>query len=386
MSDYKINTPPHYRKGSDSEPSPDRVEWIDTLKVLTMILVVLGHCNYYTIKTTFGGVENSLANGEYSLVFKMLGFVTSVIYKFHMPLFMAVSGACFSWSIRKYETIGKLVRNKAKRLLVPFLLVTTFIAVPLKYCSAYYDNSSNVLLDILCGQFLLLGNSHLWFVVSLFYIFVVFFLLEKTRPRKNILYWTGLLGLSWLATGIYSLLGQSYGEMFGLYGTMKHLFFFSAGFATFKYWDDIKPLSGWKQVLSWIVLIGMIAFCSILPKYTDSFVVKAVLSFPVNTVLALWGCANMAFLAKSLDRCNPMKHSAIYGFMSRHNYELYLYSDPFNYVLIACLVAWFGQGVFTDNAVSLYAYAIRFLGSVLFAAFVIRILDFARKPIGKAFK
>lgn len=32
-----------------------RIEWIDVLKVLTMILVILGHCTYLKISTSYGG-------------------------------------------------------------------------------------------------------------------------------------------------------------------------------------------------------------------------------------------------------------------------------------------------------------------------------------------
>ena len=133
-------------------------------------------------------MEYILENEEYLFTNRLLEFV-----------FMAVSGAIFFWDIGKFETLSELVRNKARRLLLPFLLVTTFISVPLKYASGYYAHSTHVLWDILCGQYLLLGNSHLWFVVSLFYIFVIFYCLEKYRIPKNWLYWCPLCGLSWSA-------------------------------------------------------------------------------------------------------------------------------------------------------------------------------------------
>lgn len=353
--------------------------WIDTLKVLTMILVVMGHCSYYTIKTPFGGVENLSADGGYSPAFRLLQFVTSAIYKFHMPLFMAVSGACFSLGVRKYEAVGPLMRNKARRLLAPFLLVTTFVAVPLKCLGGYYSRSEHILRDIVCGQYLLLGNSHLWFVVSLFYIFIVFYYLEKSHVPKNFVYWGALLGLSWLASGMGHFLPQSFGGMLGLSGMMKHLLFFATGFSAFKHWDGLKPLPAWKQALSWAGFAAMTGLCVHIRGCTDVFAVKAVLRFPADTVLALWGCANMAFLAKSADRSVAVKRSRAYRFMNRHSYGLYLYSDPFNYVMIAWLVSWFGQSLFTDNAVPLCACAIRFFGSVLFASLLIVILNRAGK-------
>ena len=342
-----------------------------------MILAIMGHCTYYTIVAPFGGVENVSKSGEYSFICRLLGFISMVIYKFHMPLFMAASGAVFSWTMEKFDTLSELVRTKTKRLLLPFLLTTTFISVPLKYAGGYYAHSTHVLWDILCGQYLLLGNSHLWFVVSLFYIFVIFCCLEKYRILPNWLYWCSLLGLSWFSLVLGYFWGHELGGMLGVEGALRHLLFFALGFSTFKYWNERNSLSVGKQILSWVGFIATVTICAIIPKYTDSFAIKALLRLPIDTLLALWGCINMVFLAKSIDRSAVVRSSA-YRFMNRYNYELYLYSDPFNYVLIALLVAWFGQNLFTSNGVPLFAYMIRFFGTLLWAALVIGIVHMVK--------
>ena len=61
--------------------------------------------------------------------------------------------------------------------------------------------------------------------------------------------------------------------------------------------------------------------------------------------------------------------------MNRYNYELYLYSEPFTYVLIAWIVSWFGQSLFTENTIITSAYVIRFFGQILFATSVIWIVN-----------
>lgn len=353
---------------------------MDTLKVLTMLLVVAGHCTYYAIETPFGGVGHLPAGGGYSLTYKSLGFVSHVIYKFHMPLFMAVSGACFSRVAGRYGDAGVLARNKARRLLLPFLLVTTFVTVPLKYLAGYWDCSAHVVRDILCGQYLLLGNSHLWFVVSLFHVFVAFHFLGKVcRAGKTPLYWAALLVLSWFGSALQrSALGREFGEMFGLRGMMCLLLYFSAGFSTFEYWDGRRPMSAAGQAASWICFV---AACALLRRHAGPF--ASVLAFPADTVLALWGCANMVFLAKSVDARAAVRCSAPFRFMERHGYELYLYSDPFNYVLVGWLAGWFGQALFSDDAVSACAYAARFAGQLAWASLVIGVSGLAGKAVGK---
>ena len=383
MADYKQITPHRQirlecENSNSSATHRKRVEWVDTLKVLTLIGVVLMHSSYYTIHSSFGGVENLPADvGERSFLYRAFAVIIGGISRFAMPLFMAASGAVFSWSMGKFSTLSTLIHNKAKRLLMPFLWVMTFVSVPIKYLAGYWDHSTHVLSDILCGQYLLLGNSHLWFVVSLFYIFVVFYLLEKSNVRKNISYWGILLGLSWLATILNHFLGQSLGTVFGLYGLLRYLFFFAIGFSTFKYWDEINPLSWNKQVLSWAGYFYIIAMSLPLWSY-GNFAIKAVLSFPMDSALALWGCTNMVCLARSIDRCIALKSSTIYRFMNRYNYELYLYSEPFTYVLIAWIVSWFGQSLFTENTYITLAYIIRFFGQIFFATGVIWMVNLSK--------
>lgn len=88
----------------------------------------------------------------------------------------------------------------------------------------------------------------------------------------------------------------------------------------------------------------------------------------------------MVFLAK---RCSATKlaDNAFYASVSRHSYELYLYSDPFNYALIALMANFWGSAVFTSNAISLSAFAVRLVGTTLFAFLVIGIVGIAKSRV-----
>lgn len=33
------------------------VEWIDSLKVIATLLVIIGHCTYYNIQSSYGGIN-----------------------------------------------------------------------------------------------------------------------------------------------------------------------------------------------------------------------------------------------------------------------------------------------------------------------------------------
>lgn len=204
------------------------IAWIDDARTLTMLLVIIGHCTYINLMTPYGGIDyfDDIPSSEYSLVWKLLSVLVGFIYTFHMPLFMMLSGACFSLTIGKESCARKLIKNKAKRLLIPFLYTALFISIPLKYMGGYYAGSVNVLKDIILGQLFLMGNSHLWFVFSLFWIFLVFYALYKLRLTSKCYFIPSLICLSLLAT----YLGNKGYEFLGLVAAMKHLIYFSIGF------------------------------------------------------------------------------------------------------------------------------------------------------------
>ena len=79
----------------------NRLDWLDLLKCLAMLLVVFGHVNKDVANTT----------------------LRYYIYSFHMPLFFIISGTAFYLQINKREYSFKdMLKNKARTLLKPYLL------------------------------------------------------------------------------------------------------------------------------------------------------------------------------------------------------------------------------------------------------------------------
>lgn len=82
-----------------SSPTQRRVAYIDNLKGLLIILVVLGH-----------SIQSIDPQFDSNTLFRY-------IYAFHMPAFMFVSGYVSYKATMEWRTIGK----RARQLLVPFL-------------------------------------------------------------------------------------------------------------------------------------------------------------------------------------------------------------------------------------------------------------------------
>ena len=337
--------------------------WIDDARTIAMLLVILGHCAYTNLMTPYGGMNYPMTScpDDYSPIWKLLRMLTAFVFYFHVPLFMMLSGACFSLSIDKYKEFTSFVQVKAKRLLIPFFFTTLFLSVPLKYISGYYADSINVAKDIVLGQFLLMGNSHLWFVVSLFWIFLISYLSIKlgiVYRRGYIIY---LVGISVVATYFYNRAGDFLGFLLAL----KHLVYFAIGFKYILKIDKIK----WggqilfANVVAYVFLFGIV---SKLVTFSGNSVLLMGTSCLCSVVLGIYGSLIMIQFSKRLCQVGTITGKKFYRNLSHNSYDLYLFSDPFNYVLVYMMYMWMGR-IATDNMGSLFAFLIRFFGTIFFA-------------------
>lgn len=138
----------------------DEIAWISVLQGLSMLFVVVGHVQHD------------------ERCFPWEGFLQSVIYRFHMPLFMFTSGYLFHLtSHRKGKGFGTVLKDKFRRLVVPYLAFS-LATIPLKVAAASYmrrgaDFSVQQILD----AFVWLTNmplGEMWFVNALFLLFLLF--------------------------------------------------------------------------------------------------------------------------------------------------------------------------------------------------------------------
>lgn len=336
--------------------STQREKWIDVAKVLTMILVIIGHSTYYSIHTAYGGTnpfaDILLSN---SLTSKLILLISGFIYSFHMPFFIAVSGMTLAISYKPQQPMKEISQKRAKRLLIPFITVTIFLSIPLKYISGYWDASENILRDIFFGQILLLGNSHLWYVVSLFYITIVFIWLMRHNLNHGWIFWT----LCLIATFIGNRLAITrFGEFFGITGFLRFFLYFSLGYYL---WERIKTFSV-KATYIFISWIAMIVAFNVAAYFAQA--TPPIIRLLYNLIMAIWGCVNMIATAKEVAKWSAFLDHPITQAMNIHCYKLYLYSDPFNYILISMLVAVFGSTVITADAPAAISFIVRIFGSL----------------------
>lgn len=152
-------------------PSRERLEWVDLAKGVGIILVVLWH---------YGRDDWRPA------VWAAAG---DVVFKFHMPLFMFLSGFLFTWDAARSDGFAKRYREhlgkKGVRLLVPYCTVSlAYLALKLTgqwffaHRPVSWETLWNGLVNPLGGPATLL-----WFIYCLMLVFVLFPLLQEALRR-----------------------------------------------------------------------------------------------------------------------------------------------------------------------------------------------------------
>lgn len=205
-----------------------RLAWADSLKGILILLVVLGHAIQYTLR-----------NGCYT------NHLWNVIYSFHMPAFMAVSGFLAyrvgGGKLSAWQTIWR----RFQQLIVPYLSWTFLLAA----IGGYFKVER-------IQEMLLYPDKGLWFLWALFFISAIFTLCEwlskKTKISQEwIVATVGLLLVACMIAFKTSFLAIQY---------IAYYFLFYAGAYYFhKYYDKLVSVKGWFIVLI-VALWGIFAW------------------------------------------------------------------------------------------------------------------------------
>jgi len=138
----------------------NEIVWLSVLQGFAMFLVVLGH----VIRGT------ALFEWEYVL--------QSIIYSFHMPLFMCISGyLLYKTQIIKEKSFATVLKNKSVRLLIPYFTLPFVAFIPKMIFSEYMKKPVTFSFDQLLATFVWLTNNPLgeiWFLNVLFGLFLLY--------------------------------------------------------------------------------------------------------------------------------------------------------------------------------------------------------------------
>lgn len=152
-----------------------RLDYIDMVKGIGIILVVVGHSTYVS--------EN------------MLTWLAS----FHMPLFFIVSGMLFAYGNSGQEAFGSYVKKRFRGMIIPYFWFSLiYIGVDYYYLYAHPEIINQEFINTAILQALsFYGISVLWFLPAIFMGEICFYGLMKKQYPVWLLMLIGI-GAAWL--------------------------------------------------------------------------------------------------------------------------------------------------------------------------------------------
>lgn len=289
----------------------DKSKLYDLAKCVTTILVVAAHVT--TMYTANGAIPVANESG-------VLAALTSYIYAFHMPLFVLLSGCVFGYCIEqgKYSNLPAFVLNKGKKLVLPYLVFGILYVAPVMCALGLTDSFGRY---VLRGILLSYNSRHLWYILALFWIFLIYILM---RP----LFRKGPVG--WIIAGCICLLlffirGKIPGVL-QLSAACNYQLFFFLGILFNRFYSGIARVfkTGWK--LGWILPIALLLMFFYNPNTITSYLYKV-----IGTVMILLFCWIM------LRWFPNLLAAPLVSVVKQNSFGIYLFHPMIIYVLFYLL-------------------------------------------------
>ena len=304
---------------------------ITLLRTIAILLVVIGHITFvFTGSWVFKMPENP------SIVI----ILCKLIYTFHMPVFISISGYLFYYTIIEKNSnilLKEYIIKKLKRLIIPFCTVLILWVIPIKILAGYYkvlgyDSLNEIILFIIKE----LDFGHLWYLPVLFILDILMFIfykkIEHMLYTNNILKNTFVCILA-LMSIFYYLSDRIFIYIIGK--ILKLAFFYYIGYLIRRKestWENIYKYNLFFIMLSIdlisIVFKGYISSKIIFTKFFTDFLV-----FALNFVVGLVSLYILYSIAHRFERLAELK---IVKFINNKSMDIYLFHEPIIYIVIIC--------------------------------------------------
>lgn len=209
---------------------------LDFFKTTLMLLIVL----YHSMVFFRGNWFNQAPIYES----KFFNLFSQILNSFHIYTFVLISGYVYAYlrfEKNKYLTFYEIVKNKFKRLIIPYIFISIFWVIPFYI---YYFNSNPK--EILLKYFLGTSPSQLWFLLMLFNVFIIVFFMERViylSYTKGIIY-------SLLIYALGLVLGKFFLNLYQMVTACTFFIYFTIGMLLYK-----NDLYFFKKIPSYVYIL-----------------------------------------------------------------------------------------------------------------------------------
>ena len=275
------------------------ITWIDTLKGIAIILVVIGHAIAWNF-TDFGELI------EYGPKKDLLWF--HFIYSFHMPLFFWISGYLLPRKDASFKALQSVIWRRFYTLIIPLL------------------TSGSIL------YFLSMGGAIIWFLKALFEFILIAYIYEYFRYRYSF----GIIQDVLFIFLLYFLMRIAYkyvdGTQLNNILSMEYLLFgnyigFFAGILCKRYKILMEKMN--TNVMFTLCFVLFVIVFSVYLYFPDIPIIVRVKSW----LLPVCGIICMIYLVKNrIDQMGVITKCVNY--LGQHSLEIYILQDFFVFRLL----------------------------------------------------
>lgn len=311
-----------------------RIDWLDMARGFAILLVIIGHIE-------FGGIENW-------------------IYTFHIPLFFFLSGCTFN---SDYSFIVFL-KHKIHSLLIPYFSFGLVIAI---FQTIFQHSPTDEYVTDFFGkiQGLLIQNRFwdLWYIASLFWLEILFFLIVKLFKKVWLI---GIVSFLISCYGVYYYNHVRIGLLWNVDVCLLVIIFFFAGYLFKNYLEkyidrliDNKTIS---VVFIFIFLTANVAFgfysWAITGIYVDIYSGN-IANAPLSALSAFAGIISAVILSKLITL-------RFFTYCGRNSLTMYALHMDILLPIFTKLTA--KMGLYSENRHSLHYWSSKLVIFVLMMA------------------
>lgn len=283
-------------------------------KTILMLLVVMGHAIVFWRGSWYTG--NPICSA------KIFPFLSNWIGSFHTYSFVGFSGYIFyymKYERGEYQTFRFFLKNKAKRLLIPYVFTSCVWIIPIMVCYLQYT-TGEIFWQFIVG----ISPSQLWFLLMLFWVFVISWLLSDILVNTK---WGSVILAILYAGGVFG--SHICPNFLQIWKACRYLPYFWVGMKLrCGYSKSVRKISG----IIWVLLYTLMVYAE---KFVDT---SSIAGKCMNELLLLlshvFGVIMAYCVLQKAASFIPWEKSEWFRLMSRYSMPIYLFHQQIIYFLI----------------------------------------------------
>lgn len=278
---------------------------IANLRAIAILSVVIGH-------------SIIIYSSEWNLILTsvecpLFDNLKHIINLYQMPLYFFISGYLMYGTLQKNFSFKQLFYDKVNRLIIPYFCVGLLWMIPIKTLIHISDFNINQLFIQIINFIVGVGNGHLWFLYSLFTIFLFFYIANRASSYIYIYLWKKTNNLNVVKLSKYV-------------GRCVMILFFLGLFVISNYVPNYFGIVNTMYFIIWFYL-------GLLIRSTDTKFFLSLITLLVLLIVSV--LPNVVYglaIVLTLYCIVPNKENKVMSFIDKYSYGIYLFHSPLIYI------------------------------------------------------